>query len=322
MVDKKRVILLILILVFACSLLSSILVIKNQYDHIIQQCETEIKMQEELLEERSAVEELMKRLEQIETTLDSMNSSICRDVNVRSIAHRGASEIAPENTLPAFILAKELGFSCVETDIRFTADNIPVCIHDACINRTSNGIGDVSSLKLEDIRQYDFGAWKDEKYRGTTILTFEEFISLCKNIGVHPYIELKEGNAEQIRKIVETANQYGMRGKVIWISFDRALLEIVRAFDDKARLGYLTSDFDHWTIVEIQGLQSGKNEVFLDSYSCDEAIVEECRKAGIPLELWTINKEETFAEINPYVTGVTSDSLRYGQYLFNTSMNR
>ena len=61
------------------------------------------------------------------------------EIVVHSINHRGANTYAPENTMSAFRISKELGFDMVECDVDFTIDNIPVVIHDSTVDRTSNG---------------------------------------------------------------------------------------------------------------------------------------------------------------------------------------
>ncbi|SHL57445.1 glycerophosphodiester phosphodiesterase [Streptomyces yunnanensis] len=77
------------------------------------------------------------------------------------IAHRGASEDAPEHTLAAYRKAIEDGADALECDIRLTADGHLVCVHDRRVNRTSNGRGAVSALELSDLAALDFGSWKD-----------------------------------------------------------------------------------------------------------------------------------------------------------------
>ena len=108
------------------------------------------------------------------------------DENVRTIAHRGYSAVAPENTIPAYILAKQMGYKYVECDVSFTSDNVAVLLHDSTIDRTSNGTGSIADMPYEQAAQYDYGSWKSSEYTGTTIPTFEEFIMLCKKIGLHP----------------------------------------------------------------------------------------------------------------------------------------
>ena len=312
---------IILALSIILSILSLVIAVRAQRNLSSLRTAMEEEMKNQVSQAASASNKATEALkEEIDDQFRILSEYECRDINVKSIAHRGVSEIAPENTIPAFRLAKELGFSCVETDIRFTADGVPVCLHDGSIDRTSNGTGNISELSLEEVKRFDFGAWKDERYEGTGIPTFEEFLILCKNIGLHPYIELKDGTVEQIRSLVDTVNRCGMRGKVSWISFDIAMLSAVRWYDDEARLGYLVSDFDVWSVNEICGLRSGKNETFLNASVYNNWVVEECRKVKLPLEIWTIDKEEQLNDIDPYITGVTSDILRYGQYLYRKEL--
>ena len=245
------------------------------------------------------------------------------DKTVHSINHRGYSLSAPENTLPAYILSKEKGFSYVEADVSFTKDNVAVLLHDSTIDRTSNGSGNINTFNYEDLLQYDFGSWKDEKYSGTHIPTFSEFIILCKNIGLHPYIELKSSGAyteSQIQQIVSEVKACGMRKHVTWISFNKTFLDYVKTADETARLGFLvSSDANDTNIAQIKTLQTENNEVFLDlkySLITNEGI-NKCIQENIPLEVWTINDENIILELNPYITGITSDSLIGGQVLYN-----
>lgn len=76
------------------------------------------------------------------------------------VAHRGASEDAPEHTLAAYRRAIEDGADALECDVRLTADGHLVCVHDRRVNRTSNGRGAVSALELADLATLDFGSWK------------------------------------------------------------------------------------------------------------------------------------------------------------------
>ena len=113
-------------------------------------------------------------------TIDSggTGSAIDYDKTVKAVAHRGYSSTAPENTLPAYKLAKQNGFNYVECDVSMTSDGVPMLLHDATINRTSNGSGTLSQMTYAEVREYDFGSWKSSAYAGTVIPTFEEFIAL------------------------------------------------------------------------------------------------------------------------------------------------
>ncbi len=249
----------------------------------------------------------------------STAAAINYDQNVKAINHRGYSD-APENTIPAFIRSKQMGFTYVEADISFTSDGIAVLLHDGTIDRTSNGSGNVSSMTYADVSKHDFGSWKSSKYTGTRIPTFEEFIVLCKRIGLHPYIELKQGDKEKIRTLVELVKNCGMDGKVTWISFIPHYLEYVKDADASARLGYLVWDVTDAAIATAQGLQTDTNEVFIDSDDYSADAISLCQAAGLPLEIWTINSSSEIKNMNAYITGVTSDSLIAGKILYDAGM--
>ncbi|MDX3237915.1 glycerophosphodiester phosphodiesterase [Streptomyces sp. ME03-5709C] len=87
---------------------------------------------------------------------------------IQVVAHRGASEDAPEHTLAAYRKAIEDGADALECDVRLTADGTLVCVHDRRVNRTSNGRGAVSALELADLETLDFGSWKAGAGAGPT----------------------------------------------------------------------------------------------------------------------------------------------------------
>jgi glycerophosphoryl diester phosphodiesterase len=242
---------------------------------------------------------------------------------VKSIAHRGFSTIAPENTLSAFRLAKKNGFKYVECDVSFTSDDVAVLLHDSTIDRTSNGTGNIANMTFESVRALDFGSWKSEEYAGEKIPTFEEFIVLCKHIGVHPYIELKSGTANQIKSLVDTVKRHGMKNEVTWISFDSASLAALMTADKTARLGYVADTVSATTIDTVRNkLQSGFNEVFIDCAHSNATadVVQLCIDADIPLEAWTVNNKSAMLALDPYISGVTSDNLIASKVFHNNEM--
>lgn len=248
--------------------------------------------------------------------------------NINSVNHRGYNTVAPENTLPAFKLSKANGFSMVETDVSFTSDDVAVCLHDSTINRTarnSDGTEIANTINISDITYaqaltYDFGIWKGAAYAGTKIPTFEEFIVLCRNLGLHPYIELKTGTQSQIEGLVDIVEACGMSGKVTWISFSASLLTYVKNYDAEARLGYIITSVTSTAITTAEGLKTTKNEIFIDSDSYTAEDITLCRNAHIPLEVWTINSVSTIDNLDPYITGVTSDSLIAGYELYKANI--
>ncbi|MGW1762660.1 glycerophosphodiester phosphodiesterase [Streptomyces sp. NPDC002073] len=116
---------------------------------------------------------------------------------IQVVAHRGASEDAPEHTLAAYRRAIEDGADALECDVRLTADGHLVLVHDRRVNRTSNGRGAVSALELADLAALDFGSWKDREEspdwdaegagepdpERTSVLTLERLLELVADAG-------------------------------------------------------------------------------------------------------------------------------------------
>ena len=232
--------------------------------------------------------------------------------DIKSVAHRGYSKDAPENTLPAFRLAKEKGYKYGECDVSFTKDDIAVLLHDDSIDRTSNGKGKISELTYEEVVQYDFGSWFSEDYKDLKIPTFDEFIKLCKEIEMHPYIELKgKCSKEQISSLVKIVDNNGMKANVTWISFNYEYLVWVKEADETARLGYLSSRFSDEILNKTILLRTGKNEVFLnmDFIHTYSWCIKKCKKEKMPVEIWTVNNKMVIHFMHPYISGVTSDCL-------------
>lgn len=271
---------------------------------------------------RGAIAALQRDVEELKENQGHSND-IClmessKSAMIRSINHRGYSTVAPENTLPAYKLSKSMGFNYAECDVSFTYDGVPVLLHDSTIDRTSNGSGSISAMTYAQASQYDYGIWKSENYAGTKLPTFEEFIALCKNIGLHPYIELKYGASQSgVQLVVDLVKKYGMTGNVTYISFDASALTYVKNYDNAARLGYVVSSVTNAVITTALGLKLATNDVFIDSEDFDDEAVALCMGGSLPLEVWTVNDESAIVRMNPYITGVTSDNLIAGKVLYD-----
>jgi len=239
------------------------------------------------------------------------------DSTVKAVLHRGYSLLSPENTLPAFKMAKERGFSYVECDIRFTSDDVPVLIHDTTIDRTSDGTGEIASLTLTQVKAYDFGSWKSSGYVGTEIPTLKEFILLCKKLNLHPYIELKSATTSQIQIAYDIVKNVGMANKVTWIGGIAPLEDIV-TLNPESRVAVVTGSLSDSTINLMVGLKTGQNEVVADaSHSIiNEADSEKTIDAGLALECYTVNDPSVVLSLSDLgVTGFTTDYLNVAEIL-------
>lgn len=233
-----------------------------------------------------------------------------------SINHRGYSSLAPENTLPAYRLSRLKGFRYVETDVRFTADGVPVLLHDTDINRTSDGLGSIDKMTFEEVRYFDFGSWKSPVYKGTRIPSLEEFLALCRDVGLHPILELKTGSKDQVYQIVDLVDEYGLTDVTIYISFSLPLLNSVLEKAESPSIGYLVSDITNDVISNAIAFKSKAHFFILDSSDYKDSSVEMCKAADIPLWVWMINSNESLLGLNPYITAITSDRIHAGLFFY------
>lgn len=138
------------------------------------------------------------------------------------IAHRGASAVAPENTLAAIARAAELGADMVELDVQHSADGVPVIIHDTDLSRICNQPGLVSRQTLAQLKALDAG-------NGQTIPTLEEAITACREHGVLLYLELKSGIV--IPAVVQTLRRLNFIEYTIVTAFRPDWLALVKALE-------------------------------------------------------------------------------------------
>ncbi len=96
------------------------------------------------------------------------------------LAHRGASYDAPENTLSAFRLARQMGADGVELDTSLTADGVPVVMHNLKVDETTDGEGYIRALTLHDLKRLDAGSWFDHGFEHERVPTLEEALAATK----------------------------------------------------------------------------------------------------------------------------------------------
>jgi glycerophosphoryl diester phosphodiesterase len=135
------------------------------------------------------------------------------------IAHRGLFREAPENTLSAFgaCLELRLGF---ELDIRRTKDGTLVCLHDATLDRTTNGKGPLAERPLEEVRRLDAGAWFHRDFAGQRVPTLEEVFALVqarKQPSTRVMLDLKIDDGRVEAEVVALAQKYKICSYVVFI---------------------------------------------------------------------------------------------------------
>lgn len=153
--------------------------------------------------------------------------------SIATVCHRGANSFAPENTLEAARICFDQRLDFVELDVRTTKDGHLVVMHDATLERTTNGTGLVTDFTLDDIRSLDAGSWFSETFAGTKVPTLREMLSLAHDhsyAGAGIYIEIKYASP---RKVLDEIRATGMQDHVFLWGADTDALEWLRAqYDD------------------------------------------------------------------------------------------
>lgn len=207
-----------------------------------------------------------------------------------NIAHRGASALAPENTMAAFEKAVELGADTLELDLHLTRDNELVVIHDDTLDRTTDGLGPVHVRSLEELKRLDAGRWFGERFVGERVPTLAEVLQ--RFAGKVPLaLEVKAGSAlfpgiEE--RVVSTLRRHSAIGQTAVASFDHYALQRLKEIEPTLRTAALLVGRP----VSISALASPAkaDAVALEASLVTKTEVEACRVAGLQLVVWVVNE--------------------------------
>lgn len=231
------------------------------------------------------------------------------------IAHRGYSEIAPENTLAAFKLGWKKGADACELDLYLTGDNQIAILHDADTKRTTGVAKKVKETPLAELQMLDAGSWKSSAYHGERIPSLAEALATLPEGKQRFFLEVKD----TVRVVPELTRQLAgwksRASQLCIIAFDRAVAQeckkampwmpVYRLSAEKTKdkkpvdLAKLISD----TKADgLDGLDLGLK------WDWSPALVEQVRAAGLKIYAWTINKPEDARRLAALgLDGITTD---------------
>jgi glycerophosphoryl diester phosphodiesterase len=208
------------------------------------------------------------------------------------VAHRGASALAPENTLAAFRAALDLGCAAVECDVHLSADGVPVVIHDARVDRTTSGSGAVASLTAAQMRMMDAGAWFGPQFAGEVIPTLDEALEVCAG-RARLFVELKLGGGSLLAEAALAAVARHPETDVAVISFDGELVQEVARRRPDLPLGFLIAERNarrHGPARAVQATRAfGAGFIAPQATAADDALVTAAHQAGLPVSVWTVD---------------------------------
>lgn len=210
------------------------------------------------------------------------------------IGHRGARGLGPENTL----LALRKGMACadlVEVDLRLTRDGIPVAIHDATVDRTTNGTGPVKGHTVEDLAGLDAG-------EGERIPTLGEVLDLVRNV-TGLVVEIKEPGTEAI---IVSALMDRMPERLFLVSFHSESVATAKRLLPGAQAGFIYSEETGDPVGLARSVQA---DLILPRWDrVSHELVEEAHAAGLLVVPWLLNTEDDIREaLRLGIDGFSSD---------------
>ncbi|MCE4956346.1 glycerophosphodiester phosphodiesterase [Macrococcoides caseolyticum] len=166
--------------------------------------------------------------------------------DIITVAHRGASGYAPENTMAAYELALAMNADFIEIDLQMTRDGHLVAIHDNTLERTTTGFGNVWDITLAEIKQLDAGVKFHQKFQGEKIPTFEEILQRFKGETIGILIEIKtpEYYPGIEEKIKQSLIQYGLdqaSDRIMIQSFNHHAVKVSKSLLPALKHGVLIS---------------------------------------------------------------------------------
>ena len=238
--------------------------------------------------------------------------------DIKIIAHRGGSNLAPENTMAAFQNALDLGVDMIEIDIEQTIDSVVVVIHDTKVDRTTNGKGKVDSLTYSYIKTLDAGSWFNTRFKGEKISTLEEVLEAV-NGKATVLIEIKSGDERYPgieKRTVEAIQRFNAHSWTIVQSFNKKTVERVKILDNKIITYYLLGRnfMSYYHSLQAKNKKNKTQEFLFDGiavhYSMlNAASVDSVKQMGLGVFTWTVDEEDDMKKMIEFgVDGIITDS--------------
>jgi len=213
------------------------------------------------------------------------------------IGHRGASAVAPENTLSAFRKAIAAGADGIEFDVRLTKDHVPAVIHDSTLRRTAGLTSRVADSKWSDLKSVDVGSWFAGK--SETLPSLTDVFTLFESKDLLLYLEMKSDSPVErnplARACCQLINEYGFKERVVVECFDLPALEIIKGIDSSIKTAALfeptvskPSVLLDQRIID-QALAVGASELALHHRLARKRLVQKAKLANLRVVVWTVD---------------------------------
>lgn len=212
------------------------------------------------------------------------------------MAHRGYSSMAPENTLPAFKMCLDEGFTAAELDVQLLKDGTLIVMHDDNLLRTTGVNKNVWEVTYDEIKDLDNGAFFDAEYAGTKIATLDEVLKLAGSGKDKLFLNIeikRNGHDEGItQKVVDTIVENDYLSNCDITSQDYSTLEEVREINPSVLTAYTSAI----GIGNIDSLEAADIISIQETFATYENI-ERLHNAGKHVFVWTVNEQDTMEHL-------------------------
>jgi glycerophosphoryl diester phosphodiesterase len=213
-------------------------------------------------------------------------------------AHRGASGLAPENTLAAVRRALAAGADMVEIDVQQTADDRLAVFHDTDLGRTSTGRGPLWRRTLAELRALDAGSWFGPEFAGEGIPGLEEVLDLCRGrAGVN--VELKMHGHERgiVELVIGAIHDTNSDDHCLVTSFDHAAALAVKERAPRLRTGLIIGSGMGPGMIPANVFASAADVLSVAEVHARDTFPDRARAAGKSVHVWTVDDPERMKEL-------------------------
>ena len=198
--------------------------------------------------------------------------------------------------MAAFERAVQLGAGFIETDLHLTRDARFVAIHDATLERTTNGRGSVRDFTLAELRRLDAGKWFDRDYMGQRIPTLEEILEFARKNDVIFYLEVKYDAAWGMHhSLMAELQKAENAARTIVISFDQSTLAALRRVDASIMMGFLADE--PGTDYVKDTLELGARQLCPHTSLVNQELIERAHGADLQVATWTVDEVEEMRRV-------------------------
>ncbi|MFF2810422.1 glycerophosphodiester phosphodiesterase family protein [Streptomyces sp. NPDC058000] len=201
------------------------------------------------------------------------------------VGHRGAPKLAPENTIASLQAAIDRGADWIETDVQFTKDGQPVIMHDATVDRMTNGKGRIDQLSAEEISKLTV-------IGGGHVPTLEEVLTLLKGRTTRLLLEIKGTQTPaSVDHALRLVSEAGLTQRTMAQSFDEDVVRYAAASPYKTKIALLRDNLDTDPVATARKFSLSAYAVNFKGLSVSPAAVDQLKSAGVEVFVWTVDRD-------------------------------